>query len=116
MYLYLATSGMSVSAVLVNEVEGKQHPIYFVSRTLNDAKRQYLEIERTVLALVYAARKLLAYFHAHSIIVISSLPLRNVIHSPERSGRLMKWAVELSEHDINFKGMSATRPKPSQIS
>lgn len=30
---------------------------------------------------------------------MSFLPLKNIIHSPDKSGRLMKWAIELSEFD-----------------
>lgn len=94
---------VAVSKVLVKEVEGKQYPIYFVSWVLTDAENRYPEMERAVLVLVFTARTLRAYFQTHSIIVVTLLPSKAIIHSPERAGRLMKWAIELSMHNVHFK-------------
>ncbi|XP_077215668.1 uncharacterized protein LOC143850295 [Tasmannia lanceolata] len=49
-----------------------------------------------------AARKLRPYFQAHTIKVLTDQPLRQVLHRPDISGRLVKWAVELSEFDIQY--------------
>ncbi|XP_077226454.1 uncharacterized protein LOC143859686 [Tasmannia lanceolata] len=49
-----------------------------------------------------AARKLRPYFQAHTIKVLTDQPLRQVLHKPDTSGRLVKWAVELSEFDIRY--------------
>ncbi|KFK32316.1 hypothetical protein AALP_AA6G226100 [Arabis alpina] len=56
-----------------------------------------------------AARKLRPYFQSHSIVVLSTFPLRSVLHSPSHSGRLAKWAVELSEYDIEYRGRSCAK-------
>ncbi|GJV55567.1 reverse transcriptase domain-containing protein [Tanacetum coccineum] len=56
--MYLATSKDNVSAVLMTETGKRQIPVYFLSRTLNGAKLKYPELEKLILALVYAARKL----------------------------------------------------------
>ncbi|XP_077232053.1 uncharacterized protein LOC143865834 [Tasmannia lanceolata] len=49
-----------------------------------------------------AARKLRPYFQAHMIKVLTDQPLRQVLHRPDTSWRLVKWAVELSEFDIRY--------------
>ncbi|XP_077230110.1 uncharacterized protein LOC143863306 [Tasmannia lanceolata] len=49
-----------------------------------------------------AARKLRPYFQAHTIKVLTGQPLRQILHCPDTSGRLVKWAVELSEFDIKY--------------
>ena len=100
--LYLAVSEHAVRAVLVREEESKQLPIYYISKALLDAKTRYSHLEKLALALIVAARKLRPYFHAHPIMVVTSFPLKLVLHKPEVSGRLVKWAVELREYDVIF--------------
>ena len=60
-------------------------------------------MEKLILALVTAARKLRPYFQAHTIEVPTEYPMKQVLHKPETSGRLMKWAIELSEFEIRYK-------------
>ena len=55
------------------------------------------------MALVTAARKLRPYFQAHTIEVPTEYPMKQVLHKPEVSGRLIKWAIKLSEFDIRYK-------------
>ena len=56
-------------------------------------------MDKLILALVIAARKLRPYLQAHTIEVPTEFPMKQVLHKPETSGRLMKWAKELSEFD-----------------
>ncbi|GJT36282.1 reverse transcriptase domain-containing protein [Tanacetum coccineum] len=65
--MYLTTSEENVSAILMAERGKKQIPVYFVSRTLHGAELKYPELEKLILAFVYAARKLRRYFQAHPI-------------------------------------------------
>ena len=60
-------------------------------------------MEKLILTLVTAARKLRPYFQAHTIEVPTEYPMKQVLHKPETSGSLMKWALELSEFDIRYK-------------
>ena len=66
-------------------------------------------MEKLILALVTAARKLRPYFQAHTIEVPTEYPMKQVLHKPEVSGRLMKWAIELSEFDIRYKPKTAIK-------
>ena len=56
-----------------------------------------------------AARKLHPYFQCHPIIVLTTFPLKTILHKPELSGRLAKWAVELSKVDITFQPRTAIK-------
>ena len=56
------------------------------------------------MALVTAARKLRPYFE-----VPTEYPMKQVLHIPETSGMLMKWAIELSEFDIRYKPKTAIK-------
>ena len=66
-------------------------------------------MEKLILALVTTARKLRPYFQAHTIEVPTKYPMKQVLHKPETSGRLMKWAIELSEFDIRYKPKTAMK-------
>ena len=107
--LYLAVSDFSTSAVLVRDKERVQHPVYYCSRALREAGERCPRMEKLILALVTAARKLRPYFQAHTIEVPTEYPMKQVLHKPEVSGRLMKWAIELSEFDIRYKPKTAIK-------
>ena len=66
-------------------------------------------MKKLILALVTAARKLRPYFQAHTIEVPTEYPMKQVLHKPEVSGRLMKRAIELSEFDIRYKPKTAIK-------
>ncbi|KAG7548005.1 Integrase catalytic core [Arabidopsis suecica] len=92
-----------VSRVLVREDRGEQKPIYYISKSMTDPETRYTTMEKLALAVVTSARKLRPYFQSHPIEVLTNQPLRTILHSPNQSGRLAKWAVELREYDIEYK-------------
>ncbi|KAL5560487.1 hypothetical protein UlMin_036698 [Ulmus minor] len=89
--LYLAVSKGAVSSTLIREEEGVQWPIYYTSKSLLDEETRYPEVEKLALALMIAARKLRPYFQAHTIIVPTKFPLKQILQKPDTSGRLAKW-------------------------
>ena len=107
--LYLAVSDFSTSVVLIRDKERVQHPVYYCSRALRGAEERYPRMEKLILALVTTARKLRPYFQAHTIEVPTEYLMKQVLHKPESSGRLMKWAIELSEFDIRYKPKTAIK-------
>ena len=110
LYLYLTASATAVSAALVrSDVDNKQKPIYFVIKMLIDAKIRYTDFERIVLALRMAAKKIRPYFQGHTIFVLTSYSIRDILHKPDASGRFLKWVVELSEFDIEYLPRSAVK-------
>ncbi|XP_071900985.1 uncharacterized protein [Coffea arabica] len=109
LFIYLAAGEGAVSAVLVREEDKLQKPVYYVSRALQGAESRYSAIERYVLALVHAARKLRTYFQAHPVVVITDQPLKQILSKPESSGRMVKWAVELSEYDLGYQPRTAIK-------
>ena len=59
--LYLAVLDFSTNVVLVRDKERLQHPVYYCSRALRGAEERYPRMEKLILALVTAARKLRPY-------------------------------------------------------
>ena len=107
--LYLAMSDFSTSVVLVRDKERVQNPVYYCSRALRGEEERYPRMEKLILALVTATRKLRLYFQAHTIEVPTEYPMKQVLHKPETSERLMKWAIELSKFDIRYKQKTAIK-------
>ncbi|GKC80862.1 reverse transcriptase domain-containing protein [Tanacetum coccineum] len=101
--VYLAASKEAVSAVLMTEREDMQMPIYFVSRALRGPEVNYTPMEKVVLALVHASKRLRRYFQAHPIIVITDQPIKNILSNPEVAGRMQKWSIQLGEFDIHYR-------------
>nr|GEW32744.1 reverse transcriptase domain-containing protein [Tanacetum cinerariifolium] len=88
--VYLAAAKESVSAVLMTEREANQMPIYFVSRALQCPKINYTPIEKLVLALVHANKRLKRYFQAYPIVVIIDQPIKRVLSRPEIADFIVK--------------------------
>ena len=107
--LYLAVSPYAISAVLIKEEEEAQFPVYYISKRLLDAETRYSNMEKLVYALILASRKLRPYFQAHKIEVRTSYPLRQIMHKPEVTGRMLKWAVELGQFDLEYKSRTAIK-------
>ena len=107
--MYLSASEHAISSVLLVEREKQQMPVYFVSRALQGPEVNYPILEKLVLALVHGARRLRRYFQAHQVEVLSSHPIKQILLKPEKSGRLAKWAIELGEHDIEYRPRTSAK-------
>ncbi|XP_020239496.1 uncharacterized protein LOC109818442 [Cajanus cajan] len=100
MIVYISVSDKAISTVLVQE-KIEQTPVYFVSRALQDTEMRYQHLEKTVLALVYTARRLRHYFQSHRVLVRTDSPITKVLRKPELAGRMVAWSIELSQFDIH---------------
>ncbi|CAN1289756.1 Retrovirus-related Pol polyprotein from transposon 297 [Linum perenne] len=109
LFLYIAISPKVVSAVLVRREDKTEHPVFYTSKTLVDTETRYPAIEKMVYAVVCAARKLRPYFQAHTIHVLTNLPIKSALRSMSVAGRLAKWAIELSEYDIRYQPRTAIK-------
>ena len=107
--MYLAVSLTIVSSMLVREEGTVQRPIYYTSKLVKDAETRYTRIEKIILALLTSAQRLCPYFQAHTIAVLTDLPLRQILSKLELSGHLVKWSVELSEFNLQYCPRSAIK-------
>ncbi|CAN1289757.1 Transposon Tf2-8 polyprotein [Linum perenne] len=109
LFLYIAISSKAVSAVLVRREDKTEHLVFYTSKTLIDAETRYPAIEKMAYDVVCVARKLRPYFQAHTIHVLTNLPIKNALRSMSVAGRLAKWAIELSEYDIRYQPRTAIK-------
>nr|GEV27059.1 reverse transcriptase domain-containing protein [Tanacetum cinerariifolium] len=81
--MYLSATYGAVSAVLMTERRTTQMPIYFISRALQGLELNYSPMEKLVLSLVFAAKRL--------------------------RGRLQKWSIMLGEHNITYRPRTSVK-------
>ncbi|KAM2323105.1 hypothetical protein ACFXTH_019702 [Malus domestica] len=62
LYIYLAVFEVAVSFALIREKLRAQLPVFYTSKALLDEETRYPKIEKLILALVVATRKLRPYF------------------------------------------------------
>ena len=71
LFAYIAVASHAVSLVLIRVDSGVQRPVYYVSKSLHEAEVRYLPLEKSILAVVHATRKLPHYFQSHTIVVLT---------------------------------------------
>ncbi|XP_050277987.1 uncharacterized protein LOC126719481 [Quercus robur] len=109
LYLYLAVSASAVSATLIREEGKKQLPVYYISQALQGAESRYPRIEKIAFALIVASRKLRQYFQSNPILVMTDQPIKKSMNQPEAVGRMVQWAIELSQFDIEYHPRTAIK-------
>ena len=102
LYLYLAVSATTVSAALIWEENGTQFPIYYVSQAFQGVEAKYPRIEKIAFTLIVVSCKLRPYFQVNPILVMTDQPIRKSMNKPEATGRMVQWAIELSQFDIKY--------------
>jgi dsDNA-binding SOS-regulon protein len=113
--MYIAATVQVFSSVLVVErvetgrVHGVQRPVYYLSEVLTPAKQRYPHHQKLAYAVWRTARKLRHYFTEHPIIVVSEVPLKNILTNPEATGQVSPWAIKIAPHDITYVNRTAIK-------
>jgi hypothetical protein len=115
--LYVSATHTTVSGDIVQEREvckegrklSQQVLIYFVFEALVGSKKYYSEMEKICYAVVMSARKLCHYFEVHRGRVLTNQPLNDIFKNRHCLGRIGKWAMEPSDHVIDFEKRSTIK-------
>ena len=102
LFAYIAVAFYAISFVLIRVDSGIQRLVYYVSKSLNEAEVCYLPLEKAILAVVHATKKLSHYFQAHTVVVLTQLPLKSILRSADYTGRVVKWGTILGAFDIKY--------------
>ena len=71
LFAYISVAPHAMSLVLIRVDNGKQRPVYYVSKSLHKAEIRYLPLEKAILAVVHGTRKLPHYFQAHTVVILT---------------------------------------------
>ncbi|WJZ97355.1 hypothetical protein VitviT2T_015964 [Vitis vinifera] len=97
-------SDFAIGAVLGQREDGKPYVIYYVSKTLNEAQRNYITTEKELLAVVFALDKFRAYLVGSFIIVfIDHSTLKYLLTKQNAKARLIRWILLLQEFDLQIR-------------
>ena len=102
LFAYIVMAPYSVSLVLIRVDCDVQRPVYYVSKSLHEAEVRNLPLERAILAIVFGTRKLSHYFQAHTVVILTQLPLKAILRSTDYIGRVAKWGTILGAFDIKY--------------
>ncbi|XP_019226279.1 PREDICTED: uncharacterized protein LOC109207752 [Nicotiana attenuata] len=89
-----------------------QHALEELKRYLSSLPLLRTPEEGETLYLYLAVSEIAPYFKCHRVCVLKTYPLRSILHKPELSGQLGKWAIELGGYDIKYQPRT---PIKSQI-
>jgi hypothetical protein len=59
-------------------------------------------VHKLLYAVLIASRKLWHYFQAHKVSVVTSYPLKAVLHNPNATANIAKWTAELAEFELDI--------------
>ena len=113
MFLYIAATNRVVSVVVVveREEEGKmvQRPVYYLSEVISMSKQNYPYYQKMTYGVYMAAKKLKHYFQEHPMTVVCAAPISEIIGNKDASGRVAKWAIELSSYAPQYERRDAIK-------
>ena len=102
LYAYVAIAQHTLSLVLIWLDEGIQRLLYYVSKSLQEVEVRYLHLEKAILAIIHTIKKLPHYFQAHTIIILTQLPLQALLQRSDYTRRVAKWGTMLDAFDIKY--------------
>jgi hypothetical protein len=108
LHLYVMATTQVISAALVVEQEELRHvykvqrPVYYISKVFFYGEIRYSQVQKLLYAILITKRKLLHYFESHSIHVVTSFGLGEVVENRLTTDRITRRALELTGLDITY--------------
>ena len=97
-------SDLAIGAVLRQREEGKSYVVYYASKKLNEAQRNYTTTEKELLAMVYALDKFRAYLvGSYFVIFTDHSALKYLLTKKNFKARLIRWVLLLQEFNLQIK-------------
>nr|GEZ57158.1 reverse transcriptase domain-containing protein [Tanacetum cinerariifolium] len=92
----------AIGAILGQRIEKHFWPIYYASKTMNQAEMNYTTTEKEMLAVVYAFEKFRSYLIMNrSIVYTDHSALKYLFAKKDAKARLLHWILLL--HEFDFK-------------
>ena len=104
-HVYVDVSGFCIGAVLSQlDQDEKDHPIYFASRQLAPAEKNYSPTDREALGIIYCCKKFRHYLLGYKVIFHTDHnALKYMVNKPDVTGRIARWVLLLQEFDYEVR-------------
>lgn len=99
-------SGVAVGAVLSqrSKEDNREHPIAFMSKTLNTSERKYAATHLEVLAVVKAVQQWSFYIRTkRTIVYTDSQAVHAILNKADASGKFARWQLALQEFELDIR-------------
>lgn len=94
------TSGHAVGGILSQGTVGKDLPIAYASRSLNNAEKNYSTIEQELFAIVYCVNHFRPYLYGRKFVLVTDYKPLVWLHSVRNpTSRLVRWCLKLAEYE-----------------
>lgn len=105
--IHCDASPYGLGAILSHIIDGLDRPIMYTSCTLSAAQKNYSQLHREALAIVFAVRRFHKYIFGKTFVIYSDhQPLREIFNekksTPVAAGRLQRWAIFLASYDYQI--------------
>ena len=102
-------SDYAVGAILEQRRDKRLHAIYYASRTLDPAQKNYATTEKELLVFVFALDKFRSYLVGAKIIIYTNhAAIRYLLTKQGAKPRLLRWIQLLQEFDLEIKDKSGS--------
>lgn len=101
-------SPYGIGAILLKVENGIEKPVLYASSTLSPSEKNYSQIHREGLAIIFAVQQFHKYIYGHKFKLCSDAQALREIFNPKKGtstvacSRLQRWAVILSMYDYEF--------------
>jgi ribonuclease HI len=108
--LYVAADTQTIGSALIQEFEGKERVVAYLSRKLLDPETRYSAAEKLCLCVYYSCTKFRHYLLNAECVVYSKFDVINhMLSMPILNGRIGKWILALSEFELKFESAKAIK-------
>lgn len=106
-------SPVGIGAILIQEKDGIDRPVYYASRSLTQVERRYSQTEREALAIVWACERFSVYLlGVHFELMTDHKPLEFIYSTNSKPpARIERWVLRLQPYSFSVKYI----PGPSNI-
>jgi hypothetical protein len=108
--LYVAADTQTIGSALIQEFEGKERVVAYLSRQLLDPETRYSAAEKLCLCVYYSCTKFRYYLLNPECIVYSKFDvIKHMLSMPVLNGRIGKWILALSRFELKFESAKAVK-------